>query len=568
MFRSSLGSVEVSKSSKVLSSLLMAVIVAAIYSHPYFIWSVPPVWLLLIAAAILTVRIREIPVLASLFFLLGAATIIWSLTPANTLLNTLWETTYLAALAVGGGIGGFAVLNSWLVLIGLERTLLLDLFNLSHYFSGSAHYLAGAQALLFIPFCFKTAVASEKWAIRLAATLAAAACLVLILNSGARAVYWPAIGVLVVTLLRIVVTTGERVWAFTAPAVALTAALSFAAVLPGPTVWVPLGMKAVALDVRADASPESEAPESSTSAVSEEGGIGSRLKMWDQAIRIGVDHPLGTGTGSFRNTIHAFQRYPLVGFSSAHNVFIEVFATGGWLRVLVLIALLSASLWSGWNSSRWPVAVGAAGLWATMSFDITGQMPGVMVLGFWALGTSWPSRAEASNLTRLSPRTALAAGSLLVGIAALAWWYLPCDARECATGRHLGYRMEVTRAAVGLQPDEAIQLADEALELNPESLWAWRLWSAQAVGAEAKLAASRAVAQKFPLASPELYLRWAEDALAANQPSEARRAIQAGLESFPEDLNPAGVPFGGRGVQYGNWLVSAREILEGTGEGQ
>lgn len=554
---------------KLISILLMAVAAAAIYSHPYFIWSVPPLWLILVAIVVLSLRIRSLPTLASVFFLLGAVTLVWSLTPANTLLNTLWETVYLAALAVGGSVAGFTLLNGWLVLVGLERTLLLDVFNLTHYFSGSAHYLAGAQALLFIPFCLDAAVRNGRWAVRTAATLGAAACLLLILNSGARAVYWPAIIVIGVTLIRILLTSERRGALLAISAAVLTVALAVAAVLPGPTVWVPLGMKAVTLDQRqADPAGGEGAAAAVSPTVGEEGGIGSRLKMWDQALRIGFSHPLGTGTGSFRNTIHSFQRHPSVGFSSAHNVFLEVFSTGGWLRAAVLIALLVTSLWNGWNSARWPLALGAVGLWATMSFDITGQMPGIMVLGFWAIGASFPVQRFSGPAGRLRTRLALAGVSVLVGIGAVLWWYLPCETNACATGRHLGYRLEVTRLADRLSPEETRELADRALELNPESLWAWRLWEEQAVGAEEALAASRAVAQKFPLASPELYLRWAENALRLDQPDEARRAIHAGLEAFPADLNPAGVPFGGRGLQYSNWLSSAREILERTNAGQ
>jgi O-antigen ligase len=552
---------------RLISILLLALVVASVYSQPYFVWSVPPLWLPLVALAVLATSLRRVPVLASLFYLAGAMTLLWSLTPADTLLNTMWETIYLAAVAVGGSIPGFVLLNAWLLLIGLERTLLLDLFNLAHYFSGSAHYLAGAQGLLFVPFCLSAAVGSRRKGLRMAATLGAGACLLLILNSGARAVYWPAIAVLALTVLRLLAGSERRGRVVLASAAALALAFGFAAVFPGPTVWVPLGMKALTLEARPDADGDGAAAVPA-GAVSEEGGIRSRLKMWDQAIRIGLEHPLGTGTGSFRNTIHAFQRYPLVGFSSAHNVFIEVFSTGGWLRAGLLIALLALSLWKGWTSDRWPFAVGAAGLWGTMSFDITGQMPAIMVLAFWTIATSRPNRIESPSRRWLSPRTALAGAAVLTGAGALAWWFLPCSGVSCAVDRHLGYRNEVARLSQVLDEPASRILAEQAVELNPESLWAWRLRADQATGPEERLTASRELASKFPLASPDLYLRWAEAALAAGQPEEARRAVLAGLEAFPETLSPAGVPFGGRSARYAEWLEAARRILERTDESQ
>jgi O-antigen ligase len=548
--------------------LVMTAVAVAVYRDPNFIWSTPSLLLILGSLVAVALRLSRIPAAASLFFLVGALSLAWSLTPANTVLNTLWELVYLGALAAGSSLAGFALVNVWLLAVGLERTLLLDVFDLAHYFSGSAHYLAGAQGLLFLPFCLSGAVSSSRWPNRLAATLAAAACMLLILNSGARAVYLPAALVLPAVVLRLALTKGHRVRAIGIPTAALALVLGFAVALPGPTVWRPLGMKALAANTEVVALDRAGPAVNEPPAVTEEGGIGSRLKMWNQALHIGLSHPLGTGAGSFRDTIHAFQRYPLIGFSSAHNVFLEVFATGGWLRLGLLLAFVSTSLWLGWNSSRWPLALGSAGLWATMCFDITGQMPGIMTLAFWSLGSSAPVSQKALGAAGSRTRTVLSLGVLLVSVAAALWWYVPCKSDACVFERHLGYRSEVQRRFQQRTGQAQRQFAERSVELNPESFWAWRLLSDVAEEPQARLAASRALAQKFPLASPDLYLRWAQDAISVQQSAEAQEAVLAGLEVFPPGLNPAGVPFGGRAADYDRWLQRAQELLESASEAQ
>lgn len=548
-----------------LSIIVMLPIALSVYRQPEFIWSEPGPWHVLGALFSLALLKSRLPPLASLFFLLGIGSLLWTLTPANTMLNSLWELIYLAALVVGQSTVGFALVNAALLFAGLERTLLLDLFSLTEYFSGSAHYLAGAQALLFLPLCLSTATLSTRWPNRIVATLASAACLLLILNSGARSVYLPALVVIPLSVLRLALPQGKRLRAIAIPSMALALVLALAVVLPGPTVMVPLQAKAV--DVNAEilmpAHEEAPAVAAAPVGVVEEGGIASRLKMWEQTLHIGLSNPLGTGAGSFRNTIHAFQEHPLIGFSSAHNVFLEVFATGGWPRLIVLVLLIAVALLKGWRGSRWPIAIGSAGLWASMGFDITYQMPGIMILAFWSLGTS---RGEVTIQPQgwRQLQSVLAVVVLIVSAGTALWWFAPCSGVDCALHRHFGYRREVLALAQSLDYEQTRRLAERAVQLNPESLWAWRLKADQAAGPEERLTAARGIAMKFPLTSPDIYLSWAEAALASNEPGEAREAIRAGLEVFPPGFSPAGVPRGGRAAGYQAWLNEATRILAGT----
>jgi O-antigen ligase len=546
--------------------LVMLAIALSVYRQPVFIWSTPDLRAVVGASISLALLLRRLPVLASLFHLLGAGSLLWTLTPANTLLNSLWELVYLAAFASGGSVIGFSLINASLLLFGLERTLLLDIFRLTEYFSGSTHYLAGAQGLLFLPLCLSTATRSTKWPNRIAATLAAAACLLLVLNSGARSVYLPALLVVPLTVLRLALPGAQRLRALAVPVVALSLVSLLAVVLPGPTVSVPLRVKGVDASTQVRTQVQDFAPSAGTSdRVVEEGGIASRLKMWEQTLHIGIDNPWGTGAGSFRNVVHAFQEFPLIGFSSAHNIFLEVFATGGWPRLIVLVLLLAIVLSKGWSGPRWPVAIGSAGIWATMCFDITYQMPGIMVLAFWSLGASRGKEEPHETVRRrIGVRTALAIAVLTVSAAFALWWYAPCQGVDCAARRHLGNRPEMLDLARSLEGAESRRVAERAVELNPRSAWAWQLLAEQSREPAERLEATRELARRFPLMSPANYLRWAEAALEVGEVGEARTAVLAGLEVFPPGFSPAGVPMGGRAASHRAWLEAADRILRVT----
>jgi len=300
---------------------------------------------------------------------LGLLSILWSLTPGNTLALGLWELAYLAAFAAGGWLVGFVGLNIVLLGYGLLTTLTLAWAGLVMYFSGSSHYVAGAQALVLIPLAMVWMFRS-RWPLLSGILLTGA--LYLALLSGARAVYLPLTIIALLMVWRLW-REGLALWhiglalgVVVAAVMAIDAALPFS---PFQNAW---GLKASLTKQVQD--------------VAAEGSIGSRLQMWEQTLNIALQHPLGTGNGSFRDTLAAYLQYPGILFSNAHNYYLETAATGGWLRLLLLLVILGWLLWQGWSSSAWPWALGAAGLWATLAFDVTGMYPAVMMLAFASLG--------------------------------------------------------------------------------------------------------------------------------------------------------------------------------------
>ncbi|GIW34682.1 O-antigen ligase family protein [Meiothermus sp.] len=300
---------------------------------------------------------------------MGLVTVFWSYTPSNTLLVGLWELAYLAAFTAGGHLIGFVGLNVFLLGYGLLTTLALAWSGLVMYFSGSAHYVAGAQALVLVPLAMVWMFRS-RWP--LLGGLLLTGALYLALMSGSRAVYLPLLLILVLLLYRL---WREQISAPRILAGLGTVGLVIFAIdtaLPFHPIQTALGTRASIEQQLSDATTE--------------GSFGSRLQMWQQTLNIALQEPLGTGNGSFRDVLAAYQQYPGVLFSSAHNYYLETAATGGWLRLLLLLGILGWILWRGWNSPAWPWALGAAGLWATLAFDITGMYPAVMMLAFASLG--------------------------------------------------------------------------------------------------------------------------------------------------------------------------------------
>ena len=87
-----------------------------------------------------------------------------------------------------------------------------------------------------------------------------------------------------------------------------------------------------------------------------------RVRMAEQTLAITAAHPQGTGVGSFPAVIHRYQRYPMLWSNSAHNFYLETLATGGPLRLLLLLAILGTAVVAGWRTERWPVALGGSRL--------------------------------------------------------------------------------------------------------------------------------------------------------------------------------------------------------------
>jgi hypothetical protein len=286
--------------------------------------------------------------------------------------------------------------------------------------------------------------------------------------------------------------------------------------------------------------------------LSPENSFGSRLQMWDQTVQIGLRHPHGTGNGSFRDTLAAYLKYPGVVFASAHNYYLETFATGGWPRLLALMAVLWG-LVAAWRSERWVWALGAAGLWFTLAFDITGMYPSVMMLAFAALGASQPkAQPPAATLARVGYVP------LAVMLVLLGWWYWPGGN---TLKRHQFQREEVLGTLPKLSPAEQLQLLDQAAHKNPNSAWVYRSRLERTLDPSERLQLLRQVTAKFPLLSPHFYLEQARLAQAAGEPTEAVAALRQGLSIFPSDFKAAKTPLTSDDI-YQDWAVQAPRLLK------
>lgn len=515
-----------------------------VFSH----YDVVPFWLVGLVLGASVVLLSKIPPTLWAWWGLGLLSIFWSLTPANTLVLGLWELAYLAAFAAGGWLAGFVGLNLVLLGYGLLTTLSLAWSGMMMYFSGSAHYVAGAQALVLIPLAtvwmFRT-----RWP--LLSGILLTGTLYLALMSGARAVYLPLAPIAFLLVWRLW-REGVSLWRIgVGLSTVVIAVVAIDSMLPFSPIESALGSKASLTRQAQD--------------VTTEGSFGSRLQMWQQTLNIALQEPLGTGNGSFRDVLAAYQQYPGVLFSSAHNYYLETAATGGWLRLLLLLSILGWILWRGWNSPAWPWALGAAGLWATLAFDITGMYPAVMMLAFASLGAVYGqiqgSGGSQNGWTK--PNLGLAVSLVGIGLAVglTAWWYWPCS-HNCANGRHLGYRPEVLAEAAKLSGSERAALLERAAQHNPKSLWVYRVKLQHAQTLEEQLAVLSQINRFFAYASPDYYWQQAQVALQLGRKEEAIAALEAGLERFPPGFRPAGIPLGqGYDKIYRNWSEQAPVLL-------
>lgn len=511
-----------------------------VYSH----YDQPPLWLVLTAIFSLALLPLRIPTMGWLWWGAGLLTLLWSQTPGNTLVLSLWELVYLAAFAAGAFVPGMIGLGLVLAGYGLFTNLSLDAVGAAQFFSGSSHYIYGAQALLLIPVMALYMFRSKQW--QLSSGIALSSILFLALLSGARAVYLP-LGLMLVLLVWRLWREGIR------PLRILLGLGTVALVIFAIDTALPFHPVQTALLGKTSLSKQVE----DTSA---EGSFGSRLQMWSQTLHIALKNPLGTGNGSFRDVIAHYQQYATVNFSNAHNYYLETAATGGWLRLALLLGMLGWILWRGWKSTAWPWALGAAGLWATVAFDITGMYPSVMMLAFASLGAVYgqlkPSPAYAPK-----PAYASMAG-LALAAGLTVWWYWPCGG-GCATGRHLGYRPEVLTLAAKLPEQERTVLLDKTAQFNPNSLWVYRTRLQYAQDPQDQLQILRLINQKFPLASPQYYLQQARLEAQINLKAEAIQTLKTGLQRFPPDLKPAGVPFGDSVyLAYERWGLEAPALLQ------
>ncbi|MCL6531491.1 MAG: O-antigen ligase family protein [Meiothermus ruber] len=518
----------------------------AVFSH----YDAAPAGLIGLVLICVALVLPKIPLALWAWWGLGLLTVFWSLTPGNTLVLGLWELAYLAAFAAGTWLAGFVGLNIALLGYGLFTTLTLAWTGLVMYFSGSSHYVAGAQALVLIPLGMVWLFRS-RWPILSGILLTGA--LYLALMSGARAVYLP--------LVFIVLLMVWQLWREGIPLrrIMLVCALVAAAIVSLDTA-LPFSPIQNALGLKATLSRQAQD-------LGAEGSIGSRLQMWDQTLKIALQHPMGTGNGSFRDTLAAYLQYPGILFSNAHNYYLETAATGGWLRLLLLLAILGWTLWHGWNSPAWPWALGAAGLWTTLAFDVTGMYPSVMMLAFASLGAVHSQikiplvSAGSSKNIRFGWMVSVA--GLIAAIGLAAWWYWPCK-HNCAVSRYLGYRPAVLNELEQVPKAQQSELLNEVGQLNPKSLWVYRVRLERARVPEEKMQLLQQIIEVFPLANPIYYLQLAELATDLNQPSKAIQVLELGLSRFPPDFKgyQSGNFFGALTPSYETWRTKAPELLE------
>ena len=540
-----------------------------LWSQVYTHYSVLPLELLLPGLVLLVLLGRFVTGVAWVWWGLGIVTVFWSLAPSRALMGGLWESLYLVAFAAGAAVfsapraasldwksyltsprAWFWAAQWWLLLDNLQTALTLNAAGMQFMASGSHHYLMGAQALLLVG--VSIAGLKERDARGWLAWLGLAVSTYAALASGSRGVQLPLVLMLVLAGYRLLRERSD--WRLLAArAVLLMALLEVSdAVLTGHPLQTGLGRSgqvANANDFKA------------------EGSAGSRLLMWDQTWRIALQYPFGTGNASFRDVLPAFQRYPSINFGSAHNLYLETLATGGWWRLAALLGLLLPILWRAWQGRHWGVALGAAGLWATLGFDITGYMPSVMTLAFAALGaTSGAVRTEETLARGSRSGWAIPAGlrwGLTAVVAGLTlFWYAPCSDRvSCVLDRHLGQREEVTALVRDLPAGERQALLVAAKAHNPRSLWVDALLLAEARTPLERLEFLRGIVRDYPLASTGYYLERAKLASSLGFRHEAIDTLELGLRVFPAGSVSAGVPL--RKVDpFVQWSHDAPKLLE------
>lgn len=534
----------------VMSCILFA------WHEVYFAYLEPPFWIVVLVLAGCVGLIRFAPSGLWTWWAAGAVTLAWSLAPGNTFVATLWETGLVAAFAAGFWRRGFWITSVVLLLLGLERTLVLSSFGIAQLVSGSIHYVAGAQAIVLVPLSLSVLVRPGKRHARIACGVLLLLSVYLALMSGSRAVYLPLAGVLLILGIRHLVERRNITLVVGTYVLLMGGVVSLDAMIPVHPVAAALGSGVSA--------------EAQARAVSESGPFAQRLRFWDQTLDIALAHPLGAGTGSYQAVIHNYQKYPMAWSASPHNYYVETVATGGWVRLALLLALLLIPVWRAWRSQQWPWALATAGIWTTLAFDVTSYYPIFMMFAFLTLGATHFATLRSGTRVDLQDRTwrvgrtrpAAALALLCVGVAVglMSWWYFPCKSDSCVVDRYFGYEEKSVAQLQVLDAESREKLLAKLRVLYPESIWVLRAAQVHAVSPVDKLTLAREIASRFPYQHPENFLAWAEAALEVGDLSEARTAVESGLEIFPE----GSYPYGERRMtpeRYQAWIQDANAIL-------
>lgn len=542
----------------VAAAAVMA-LVAAKWHSVYFAYREPPAWIVVVGIVSCLALLRRIPSIAWAWWAAGALTLVWSVAPGNTFVATLWELGYLAAFAAGFWRRGFWIFAVVLLMFGLERTLLLSAFGLTQFMSGSTHYVAGAQALVLVPLSFSSVVRpGNRWT-RIVYAVLLFASLFLAMSSGARAVYLPLALLLAALVARHLMEKRRPILVFGTLAWLAVGIAGVDAAIPQHPVALALGRGATV--------------EAQLRSSTEYGGFAQRVRFWDQTFDIALAHPLGAGTGSYQAIIHTYQKYPMVWSASPHNYYVETVATGGWLRLGLLLVMLIQPILRAWRGRQWPWALATLGIWATLAFDVTSYYPVFMMFGFATLGATWHATMQREGILEAAKPSTRLSGMLRVAVAVVclcfatgmaAWWFLPCHATSCVTQRYLGIEAKALPELRTLGPIEQEDLLSELRQLYPESVWVLRAEQSYSQTPHETLVIAREIATRFPYQHPDNYLSWANAALDLGDFDEARTAIDRGLEVFPENQYPYGDARMTR-ERYQTWLDDANAILERVG---
>lgn len=114
-----------------------------------------------------------------------------------------------------------------------------------------------------------------------------------------------------------------------------------------------------------------------------------RIVSWQTAWEIGLDYPLGVGTGNWKS--HFNERYLKKGANfaaehshPAHNAYLQILVEWGWLGLLTLLSLLFLGLRRAWQMNNLFFLVFVLGVSFHFIFESMLELQqGLVFIGFW-----------------------------------------------------------------------------------------------------------------------------------------------------------------------------------------